>query len=296
MQATVVSGLDKIPRNNLKVESDSRLLGHLPALLEVVEISKSFKGLKALRDLSFSLDQGEVLGLIGPNGAGKTTAFNIIAGVQECDSGVVRLAGKKISGKRPHVISKLGVARTFQIAKPFTRMTTLENAMVGALFGRAGLLSLQRAQASALESLDFVGLAPRASVLASELTLAEQRRLVLARALASNPRLLMLDEIMAGLNDAEVGQTITLLQRMNRERGLSLLVIEHVMMAINRLCHRIVVMNQGEKLAEGTPEEILHNMNVVEAYMGRGLTQSKRHNSGGGAASSFGPSGGGLGP
>jgi branched-chain amino acid transport system ATP-binding protein len=241
----------------------------LNALLEVDHISKSFRGLVAVRDLSFAIDKGEILGLIGPNGAGKTTAFNMVAGINKPDSGVVRFSGNVISGLKPHKISQLGVARTFQIVKPFARMTTIENVVVGSLYGRNHALWLRNAKPLAREALRYAGLESKEEVLAGQLTLAEQRRLELARALASNPQLLMLDEIMAGLNSTEIVQTLDLLRRLNKERGIALLVIEHVMLAIMQLCGRIVVMNQGEKLAEGTPSEIVSDDKVIEAYMGK---------------------------
>ncbi|MDG6995535.1 MAG: ABC transporter ATP-binding protein [Nitrososphaerota archaeon] len=242
-------------------------------LLEVDRISKSFKGLLAVKDLSFSLNECEILGLIGPNGAGKTTAFNLIAGIYKPDDGEIRLAGESVSGKRPHQISRMGISRTFQIVKPFSRMTVLENVLAGSLFGREHVFSIRSSRSSALDALDYVGLDGKEESLAGELTLAEQRKLELARAIAAKPKLLMLDEIMAGLNQTEIAETLALLKRLNKESRVSLLVIEHVMAAIMQLCERVVVMDHGEKLAEGTPSEVVNNLQVVEAYMGRSRPQ-----------------------
>lgn len=238
--------------------------------LEVDRVTKSFRGIVAVKDLSFSIQKGDIVGLIGPNGAGKTTAFNIVAGVYKPDSGQVRFEGKVISGKKPHKIAQLGIARTFQIVKPFPRMTTLENVLVGGLFGKDHSYSIQRERPHAIEAIRQAGLENKINTRAEELSLAEQRRLELARALAAKPDLLMLDEIMAGLNAAEISQTLGILRRLNQEDKITLLVIEHVMMAIMQLCSRIVVMSEGHLLAEGTPPEIVGNQQVVEAYMGRG--------------------------
>ncbi|MDG6907401.1 MAG: ABC transporter ATP-binding protein [Nitrososphaerota archaeon] len=249
--------------------------GSAGSLLEVDHVSKSFKGLLAINDLSFFMNNGEILGLIGPNGAGKTTAFNLISGTYKPDKGEVRLLGDKISGKKPYQISRLGISRTFQIVKPFARLTVLENILTGALFGTEHHLTIGGARSTALEALRYVGLEGKTEALAGELTLAEQRRLELARTIASKPRILMLDEIMAGLNQTEISDTMTLLKKLNKENGITLLVIEHVMSAIMQLCDRVIVMDHGVKLAEGTPTEVVNNLQVVEAYMGRGSAKRK---------------------
>jgi branched-chain amino acid transport system ATP-binding protein len=237
-------------------------------LLEVDHIRKSFRGLVALKDLSFGIQKGEIVGLIGPNGAGKTTAFNIVAGVYRPDHGEVRFEGKKISSQKPHSVARLGIARTFQIVKPFPRMTVFENVLTAGLFGRSKTLLISSSKERAFDALQYSGLLSKSDALASQLSLAEQRRLELARALATDPKLLMLDEIMAGLNGREISQTLQILRKLNAERGIALLVIEHVVMAITSLCQRIVVMDHGEKLAEGTPSDIVNDARVIEAYMG----------------------------
>ena len=223
----------------------------------------------AVRNLSFSIGEREILGLIGPNGAGKTTVFNLISGVYRPEAGSIRFDGKVISGLKPHEVSSLGVARTFQTVRPFARMSVKENVMAGLLFGRGGINAPRRATQKALEMLELVSLLDKAEVRAGRLTLAEQRRLELARALATSPKLLMLDEVVAGLNHSEMNAMVDFLRRIQPERGMALIVIEHVMKAIVRLCNRIVVMNGGEKLVEGSPSEVMKDERVVTAYMGR---------------------------
>lgn len=221
-----------------------------------------------MKDLTFTLNVGEILGLIGPNGAGKTTAFNLIAGVYKPDRGAITFDGRKISGLGSHKISQAGVSRTFQTVRPFARMTVLENVAVGALFGREHAISVGKAKEEAREILSYTSFERKADVPASALTLAEQRRLELARALAAKPRLLMLDEVMAGLNEKEIFSTLDLLRKIRKEKKVTLLVIEHVMKAIVQLCDRIVVMDYGEKIAEGVPSEVMRSEAVITAYMG----------------------------
>ncbi len=223
----------------------------------------------AVRNLSFSVAEGDILGLIGPNGAGKTTVFNLITGVCKSESGSIRFDGKVISGLKPHEVSSLGIARTFQTVRPFARMSSRENVTAGLLFGKGGFSGPRQATEKALEILELVSLLDKADVRAGQLTLAEQRRLELGRALAASPKLLMIDEVMAGLNGSEMNAMVDLLMRIKPERGISLIVIEHVMKAIVKLCNRIVVMNGGEKLVEGTPSEVMREESVITAYMGR---------------------------
>lgn len=255
----------------------------MTALLELSSVTKSFAGIVAVNGLSFSVSEGEILGLIGPNGAGKTTAFNLVAGVYEPDSGSIKLSGKEIAGKKPHKISSLGISRTFQTVKPFARMSVVENVAVGRLFGRDHVLSVSRAKVAAREILKYTSLDSKSNALAGSLTLAEQRRLELARALAANPRILMLDEVMAGLNQAEIAEELALLKKLNEEKKITLVVIEHVMKAMMQLCGRIIVMDQGEKLAEGTPKQVISNPEVIRAYLGEkkaGKSEVKQSNPG----------------
>ncbi|MGI0078571.1 MAG: ABC transporter ATP-binding protein [Nitrososphaerales archaeon] len=240
----------------------------MSTLLELSRVSKSFGGLVAVRDLSFSVLEGEILGLIGPNGAGKTTAFNLVAGIYKPDSGSIKISGKEIAGKKPHEISRFGISRTFQTAKPFSRMSVVENVAVGGLFGRNHVLSVRKAKAAANDILRYTSLDSKTNALAGSLTLAEQRRLELARALATNPRILMLDEVMAGLNQLEISEELALLRKLNHEKKITLVVIEHVMKTMMELCGRIVVMDQGEKLVEGTPQQVASNPEVIKAYLG----------------------------
>jgi branched-chain amino acid transport system ATP-binding protein len=237
-------------------------------LLQVDNVTKSFGGVLAVKGLSFTIDKGEILGLIGPNGAGKTTAFNLIAGLYKPDSGTITFDGEKVSGRKPHQVTKAGISRTFQIVKPFSRMSVIENVAVGALFGREQTLSVSHARRQAVEILTYVGLGEKREVPAAALSLAEQRRLELGRALAAKPKLLMLDEVMAGLNHSEISATLDLLRKLHSDKGLTLLVIEHVMRAMMQISDKIVVLNHGEKLAEGIPSDVVSNKEVVAAFMG----------------------------
>jgi branched-chain amino acid transport system ATP-binding protein len=237
-------------------------------LLELNSVSKSFGGVAAVKRLTFSMSEGEILGLIGPNGAGKTTAFNLISGVFRPDSGDIRFSDQSITGLGPHRVTRLGISRTFQTVRPFARMTVLENVEAGSLYGRNHVYRVSHAEEEAVKILGIIGLEKKAQMLAGALTLADQRRIELARAVASRPRLLMLDEVMAGLNQFEIEATLELLRTLKKERGLSLLVIEHVMKAMVKLCDRIVVMDHGEKIAEGLPTEVMEDEGVIAAYMG----------------------------
>ncbi len=239
-------------------------MGHL---LDVDQVNKSFGGLVAVHDMSLFVEQGDMLGLIGPNGSGKTTLFNVITGIYKPDLGSISFENEMISGLKPHKISELGIARTFQIARPFSRMSVVENVMAAALFGNRSS-SRRGARERALELLAYTSLGEKAHARAGFLTLPEQRRLELARALATNPKLLMLDEVMAGLSHPEIASIVQLLQKIRQDQGTTMMITEHVMRAIVQLCNRIVVMNQGEKLAEGTPSEVMQDSSVIAVYMG----------------------------
>jgi branched-chain amino acid transport system ATP-binding protein len=236
-------------------------------LLEGEGVTRFFGGLAAVSDVDFSVDQGEVVGLIGPNGAGKTTLFNLISGALTLKAGAIRLKGDKINGLKPNKICKLGVARTFQSVKVFPALAVLENVRLGALFGTPTNPSSAEADRQAVEILDFVDLTAVRAMPAGDLTLASQKRLEVARALATKPELLLLDELMAGLNPTEIAQAMEMVARI-REGGVTVFMIEHVMKAIMSVCDRIIVLHHGEKIAEGTPHEISTSRTVVEVYLG----------------------------
>ncbi len=235
-------------------------------ILEVRAVTKHFGGLLAVADVTFSIAEGEILGLIGPNGAGKTTLFNIVNGVYKADQGTIIFAGQDISGRSPDKVVQLGLARTHQIVKPLNELTLLDNVTVGACFGRE-YLDIRAARSVALEVLQRVGLADRAQLPARSLTIAGKKRLEVARALAAKPKLLLLDEVLAGLNPTEVAQMIELVRQI-RDSGVSVFMIEHIMQAIMSLSDRIVVLNLGHKLAEGKPDEVVRDPNVIAAYLG----------------------------
>jgi branched-chain amino acid transport system ATP-binding protein len=232
--------------------------------LVVRGLSKRFGGLRAVQDVSFTIQENETVALIGPNGAGKTTSFHLITGFYRPDSGSVLAYGREIVGLRPHDICAHGVARTFQVAKPFGAMTVLANVMTGA-FLRDKHAAVARDKAH--EVIEFVGLSAREQTPAKDLTTIDQRRLEMARALATQPRLLLLDEVMAGLNPAEIDQAVGLIGKLS-QRGLTIVIVEHVMRAIMAVARRIVVLDHGQKIAEGTPKEIVENPEVVRAYLG----------------------------
>ena len=229
-------------------------------------LSKRFGGLRAVQDVSFTVKENETVALIGPNGAGKTTSFNLITGFHRPDEGSVSAFGREIVGLKPYDICAHGLARTFQVAKPFGAMTVLANVMTGA-FLRDKKLEVARARAR--EAIEFVGLSAKEHTPARDLTTIDQRRLEMARALATEPRLLILDEVMAGLNPAEIDQAVALVGKLSK-RGLTIIIVEHVMRAIMAVARHIVVLDHGQMIAEGSPKEVVANQDVVRAYLGSG--------------------------
>jgi len=237
------------------------------AILEGNGVTKYFGGLAAVSNVDFHVEQGEVVGLIGPNGAGKTTLFNLISAALRLKSGTIKFRGIDITGFKPYRICRMGVARTFQTVKIFPNMLVFQNVILGSYFGMSPRISSSNAPKKASEILEFVGLSRVSATPARDLTLANQKRLEVARALATHPDLLLLDEIMAGLNPTEVAEAMELVVRI-REKGISIIMIEHVMKAIMKLCDRIMVLHHGQKLAEGTPQEIATSEKVIKVYLG----------------------------
>ncbi|HUT70455.1 MAG TPA: ABC transporter ATP-binding protein [Desulfatiglandales bacterium] len=237
------------------------------SILEGKGVTKYFGGLAAISNVDFNVEQGEAFGLIGPNGAGKTTLFNLISAALTPRSGTIRFKGRDITGLSPYRICRMGVARTFQLVKVFADMPVLNNVILGSYFGMSPGMSSKDAVREATELLEFVGLSAVKGTPAKDLTLANQKRLEVARALATNPELLLLDEMMAGLNPAELAQAMELVTRI-RDKGITIIMIEHVMKAIMNVCERIMVLHHGQKIAESTPQEIATSETVIKIYLG----------------------------
>jgi branched-chain amino acid transport system ATP-binding protein len=239
------------------------------SFLKIEGLTKTFGGLIAVHNVGFDVEQGEILGLIGPNGSGKTTTLNLLTGFLKPDSGIVMFKGQNLAGLPRYQVCRKGVARTFQIVKPFLEFTALQNVMVGRVYGQKPVRNLKIAAEESREILEIVGLLEKEKILAKDLTLMERKRMELARALAARPQLLLLDELMAGLNHAEAEDAMQLIRQLKDDLNLTILMVEHIVKAIVGLSDRILVLNMGEKIAEGLPQEIIHHPEVIDVYLGK---------------------------
>lgn len=239
------------------------------SILLVESLNKSFGGLKAVQNLDFKVDQGEILGLIGPNGSGKTTTLNLLTGFHKPTSGKIIFKDKDVTNLPRYRVCQQGIARTFQLVKPFLEFTALQNVMVGRTYGQEPVRNMKVAATESRECLDRVGLLDKAEIKAKDLTLMQRKRVELARALAARPQLLLLDELMAGLNHAEADDAMLLIRNIKDDLNLTILMVEHIVKAIVGLSDRIIVLNMGEKIAEGPPQEIIHDPEVIDVYLGK---------------------------
>jgi branched-chain amino acid transport system ATP-binding protein len=236
--------------------------------LKIEGLCKSFGGLMAIRNLEFQVEEGEIIGLIGPNGSGKTTTLNLLTGFLKPDSGTITFRGENVTGLPRYRACQKGIARTFQLIKPFLEFTASQNVMVGRVYGQEPTRSLKVAAKESREILERVGLGDKADMLARDLTLMQRKRLELARALAARPKLLLLDELMAGLNPGEAEEACWLIKQV-REANITLVIVEHIVKAICGVSDRIIVLNMGEKIAEGVPDAIIHDPQVIQVYLGK---------------------------
>ncbi len=242
------------------------------ALLQVRNLTKHFGGLAAVQNVSFEIAPGEIVSLIGPNGAGKTTIFNLLSGIYPPDQGEIRLDGESLVGRKPFEICQRGIGRTFQIMQPFPHMTVAENVATSGLFGRVPKVSMSKVQEETVKLCQWVGLGDKMKAYPRNLTVADQKKIEIARALAIQPKLLLLDEVMAGLTPTETAEAIKLVRQL-REKGITIFLIEHVMKVVMGISDRVLVLHHGEKIAEGTSSQVANDPGVIEAYLGEHIRE-----------------------